>query len=128
MLYQGEKDLPTIPGDYDRLRQMLVIFLDNAIKYSPPHTKVTVEAKDLNDQTLTVIIKDQGPGIAPEQLPYIWDRFYKGEKSRKGGGTGLGLAIAKHLIDLHHGQVAVESIPEKSTRIEIKLPQKNLFQ
>ncbi|WP_089608776.1 sensor histidine kinase [Dehalobacterium formicoaceticum] len=122
MRYDGEKNLPTIPGDYDRLRQMLVIFLDNAIKYSPPHTLVSVETKDLQDQTLTINIHDQGPGIAPEQLPHIWDRFYKGEKSRQGGGTGLGLAIAKHLIDLHHGSVTVASVLDQGTMIEIKLP------
>ncbi|MCR6545107.1 HAMP domain-containing sensor histidine kinase [Dehalobacterium formicoaceticum] len=122
MRYEGEKDLAPIPGDYDRLRQMLVIFLDNAIKYSPPHTLVSVETKDQQDQTLTITIRDQGPGINPEQLPYIWDRFYKGEKSRQGGGTGLGLAIAKHLIDLHHGSVTVESVLDQGTMIEIKLP------
>ncbi|SHI19696.1 HAMP domain-containing sensor histidine kinase [Desulfosporosinus lacus] len=122
ILYQPESDLPPFLGDYDRLRQLFVIFLDNAIKYSPPNTLVWVESRILENNTLSIIIRDQGYGIAADELPYIWDRFYKVDSSRKGLGTGLGLAIAKHLLELHDGKVSVQSELGKGTEIEIKLP------
>jgi len=108
-------------GDYDRLRQLFVIFLDNAIKYSPENTKVSVETSMLGRNTLLITIRDQGYGIAADKLTHIWDRFYKVDNSRKGSGTGLGLAIAKHLIELHDGKVSVQSEFGKGTIIEIKL-------
>lgn len=120
--YQSEENLPPVLGDYDRLRQLFVIFMDNAIKYSPENTTMHVKAKSEENDTLTIAIRDQGQGIAPDQLPYIWDRFYKVDTSRKGSGTGLGLPIAKHLIQLHHGTVSVRSELGKGTIIEIRLP------
>jgi len=120
--YHYEENLPTVLGDYDRLRQMFVIFLDNAVKYSPAKTFVSVAIKLHEANTISVTIQDQGQGIAPDQLPYVWDRFYKADTSRKGSGTGLGLAIAKHLIELHHGKVSVQSQLGKGTIIEIRLP------
>ena len=120
--YPSEQDLPPVLGDYDRLRQLFMIFLDNAVKYSPDNTLVSVESEINEDNTLSIIIQDQGYGIAADELPYIWDRFYKVDKSRKGMGTGLGLAIAKHLIELHNGKVSAQSELEKGTVIEVKLP------
>lgn len=119
--HQFKEHLPPVLGDYDRLRQLFVIFLDNAVKYSADKTEVSVEVKQTDLKIITVAIKDQGPGMSPDQLPYIWDRFYKGETSRQGKGTGLGLAIAKHLIELHHGKVSVKSEPGKGTIIEVSL-------
>lgn len=119
---QSQQDLPAYLGDYDRLRQLFIIFLDNAVKYSPANTFISVESKILENNTLSIIIRDQGYGIAADELPYIWDRFYKVDKSRQGLGTGLGLAIAKHLLDLHDGKVSVQSELGKGTEIEIKLP------
>lgn len=113
-------DIPPIQGDYDRLRQMLVIFLDNAIKYSPEDTCITLSVV-LQDR-LMVTIQDQGYGIAPEELPYIWDRFYQSDISRESSGTGLGLAIAKRLIDLHRGEVAVSSVLGEGTVFIIGFP------
>ncbi|SPF46735.1 Signal transduction histidine-protein kinase ArlS (fragment) [Candidatus Desulfosporosinus infrequens] len=104
------------------MRQLFVIFLDNAVKYSPKNTKVSVKTNLLENNTLSIIIRDQGYGIAADELTHIWDRFYKIDKSRYGKGTGLGLAIAKHLIELHNAKVSVQSELEKGTVIEIKLP------
>lgn len=120
--YLSEQDVPPFLGDYDRLRQLFVIFIDNAVKYSPNNTKVSVETSLHEINTISVIIRDQGYGISTDELTHIWDRFYKVDKSRKGKGTGLGLAIAKHLIELHDGKVSVQSELEKGTVIEIKLP------
>jgi len=120
--YQSEQDLPPFPGDYDRMRQLFVIFLDNAVKYSPDNTLVWVESRIIENNTLSIIFRDQGYGIAADELPYIWDRFYKVDKAREGLGTGLGLAIAKHLLELHEGKATVQSELGKGTEIEIKLP------
>ena len=114
--------LPPISGDFDRLKQLFILFIDNAIKYSPENTKIVVdiEAKDY----LTIKIKDHGNGIGSTDLPYIWDRFYKAELSHSHSdqGAGLGLAIAKHIIELHNGFVTVESELNMGTTIQIQLP------
>ena len=119
--YLAKQEETPVMGDYDRLRQLFVIFLDNAIKYSPENTKVSVETSMLGRNTLLITIRDQGYGIAADKLTHIWDRFYKVDNSHKGSGTGLGLAIAKHLIELHDGKVSVQSEFGKGTIIEIKL-------
>ncbi|MHB8077153.1 HAMP domain-containing sensor histidine kinase [Desulfosporosinus fructosivorans] len=120
--YLSKQDIPPVLGDYDRLRQLFVIFLDNAVKYSPVYNKVTVETSVFESNTLSIVIRDQGYGIAADELTHIWDRFYKIDQSRNGRGTGLGLAIAKHLIELHGALVSVQSELGKGTVIEIKLP------
>ncbi len=114
------KDVPPVMGDYDRLRQLFIIIIDNAIKYSPDKTVVNVSIHINN--TLEVSIADHGYGISEEELPYVWDRFYKADKSRKGSGTGLGLAIAKHLVQLHRGDISLQSIVGKGTTAIIQLP------
>jgi signal transduction histidine kinase len=115
-------NIPPVPGDYYRLRQLLVIFLDNAIKYSDNDTKIRIALRF--DQTVIITIQDQGMGIPPEELPYIWERFYKVDKARvkTNSGAGLGLTIAKYLIEAHHGSVTVVSRLGEGTTIEIKLP------
>lgn len=113
-------NVPPVIGDYDRLRQLFIIFIDNAIKYSPDKTVVTISINIGN--ALEVFIQDQGYGISEEELPDVWDRFYKADKSRKSSGTGLGLAIAKHLVQLHGGNVSLQSSVGKGTTIIIKLP------
>lgn len=123
--YPSDRDLPPFSGDYDRLRQLFVIFLDNAIKHSPADTLISLEAKVIENNTLAVSIRDQGYGIAADELPYIWDRFYKVDKSRQTRGTGLGLPIAKHLIELHDGTVSVQSEVNKGTLIEVRFPLTN---
>jgi two-component system sensor histidine kinase ResE len=119
-------NIPPVMGDYDRLRQLFIIFIDNAIKYSPDKTVVSITVKVKSDHSnlnsIEILIQDQGYGISEEELPYIWDRFYKADKSRKSSGTGLGLAIAKHLTELHDGGVELRSIAGKGTTVAIQLP------
>lgn len=112
--------VPPVIGDYDRLRQLFVIIIDNAIKYSPNKEVVSVNVNIGN--TLEVLIEDHGYGISEEELLYVWDRFYKADKSRKSRGTGLGLAIAKHLVELHSGNISLQSIVGKGTTAIIHLP------
>lgn len=120
IVYTPINDVPAVSGDYDRLRQLFVIFIDNAIKYSPQKTEIHIRAAVKS--TLEISIEDHGYGISEEELPYVWDRFYKTDKSREGGGTGLGLAIAKHLIKLHKGSVIIKSSLGKGTTVTVSLP------
>lgn len=113
--------VPPVLGDYDRLRQLFIIFIDNAVKYSPDKTAVTINVSVINN-SLEISIRDQGYGIAEEELPYVWYRFYKADKSRKSNGTGLGLAIAKHLVELHGGNVTMESTVGKGTTVIVQFP------
>jgi signal transduction histidine kinase len=113
---------PPVWGDYYRLRQLLVIFIDNAIKYSDNGTKIGLTLSAGTEVQLT--IADQGSGISDADLPYIWERFYKVDKARgkSGSGAGLGLTIAKYLIEAHHGSVTVASRLGEGTTVAIKLP------
>jgi two-component system OmpR family sensor kinase len=97
-----------INGDKDALKQILLILLDNAIKYTPPDATITVSSQ-VDDGTVTISVQDDGPGIEPERVPYIFDRFYRGDDARTEGGTGLGLSIAKELTEAQNGAITVES-------------------
>jgi two-component system sensor histidine kinase ResE len=105
---------PAVWGDYIRLRQLFTIFLDNALKYSPPQTQIQITV--VVQEQIYIRIKDEGLGIAEEDLPFVWDRFYKGDKARSqtGSGAGLGLAIAKHIIEAHDGLAWFEGHRQKS--------------
>ncbi len=112
--------LPEIQANGDRLTQLVLILLDNALKFTSTGGTITISL-DAADQVLTLRIADTGAGIPPEDLPYIWERFYKADKShtRAAGGTGLGLAIAKEIINLHGAQVEVASELGKGTVFSI---------
>ena len=90
---------------------MLVNLVDNAIKYTP-NGGVTVSAAD-DGEFLKILVRDTGPGIPPQSIPRIFERFYRVDagRSREAGGTGLGLSIVKHIVLLHGGTVGVESTP-----------------
>lgn len=105
-------------GDYGRLRQMLLILLDNAVKFSPSNAAVDVELAE-TPGIITLSIRDQGPGIAAEDLPHIFERFYKQRSESNKTGTGLGLAIAKQ-IALRHNSV-IEAKNSKNTGAEFIL-------
>ncbi len=97
-------------GDRERLRQVMNNLIDNAIKYTAEKGSVTVSMEPRPDQ-VTIAVQDTGPGISPQHLPRIFERFYRvdKERSREAGGTGLGLAIAKHIIEAHGSTIQVES-------------------
>lgn len=113
-----------IEGETISLTELFVILLDNAIKYSPENTKVILSSKKTNGHIL-IQIKDQGYGIPKEDLPYIFDRFYRAEKSRtktRAQGYGLGLSIANQIIEKHSGTISVKSETYKGTNFSINLP------
>ncbi|MDX1523884.1 MAG: ATP-binding protein, partial [Anaerolineae bacterium] len=95
-----------IVGDPDAIRQVLLILLDNAIKHTPPTAAINLTLKQ-TAEAVTLQVADTGPGIAPEQLPPIFDRFYQGETARSGSSTGLGLAIANELTEAQNGTISV---------------------
>jgi two-component system phosphate regulon sensor histidine kinase PhoR len=107
----------------DLLEQAVINLLDNAVKYSEPHSVVTLRATQ-SATGVIIAVEDSGCGISPEHLPRLFERFYRVDKarSRKLGGTGLGLAIAKHIAHAHHGEIAVDSTPGKGSIFSIKLP------
>lgn len=105
------------------IEQALINLIDNAITYSPEGTTVTVRCEKHNG-SLSIAVADQGPGIAREHLPRLFERFYRVDKarSRKMGGTGLGLSIVKHIMLIHNGAVKVESEPGRGSTFTITLP------
>jgi len=117
----------TIQGNKESLGQMLFIFLDNAVKYTPGEGKIWVETgKD--KKNLMVKIKDTGIGISKNDLPHIFDRFYRADASRtkeEVAGFGLGLSLAKRIIEIHQGTVGVSSVLNKGTTFTIKFPLKH---
>ena len=107
-------------GDSDSLIRLFVNLLDNAIKFTKCGG-VTVTGRSEADM-LTVEIADTGPGIAPEHLAYIFDRFYRVETARSSGGTGLGLAIARQIVQAHGGDITAASKMGEGTTIFVQLP------
>jgi two-component system, OmpR family, phosphate regulon sensor histidine kinase PhoR len=116
-------NLPRLPADETRLQELIYNLLDNAVKYSKPGGTVSLRA-ELADESVRISVKDQGLGIPPNDLPRIFERFYRADKSRSSeqSGTGLGLSIVKHIAQLHGGTVEAESELGKGTTISVVLP------
>lgn len=116
-------DQAAVQGDADRLNQLLLILVDNALKYTPPGGEVALSLT--RGGGLAVLkVADTGIGIAPEDLPHIFERFYRADKARARdqAGTGLGLSIARWIIERHGGQIEVDSAPGRGTIFTVKLP------
>jgi signal transduction histidine kinase len=107
--------------DRDRLSQALGNLLDNALKYSPPGGNVELEAYERPGQVI-ILVRDSGPGISSEDLPKIWDRLYRGDKSRSQRGMGLGLSLVKAIIEAHQGYVEVSGVPDAGSVFAVYLP------
>jgi len=117
-------DLPSVLADRDRLVQVVLNLVDNAVKYTPEGGRVTVQARTATEGQVEIDVMDTGIGIPPIDLPRITERFYRVDKarSRELGGTGLGLAIVKHLVFAHGGQLRIESEPGRGTTVHVALP------
>jgi two-component system phosphate regulon sensor histidine kinase PhoR len=118
-------ELPQVMVDADRIRQVVINLVHNAIKFTPPGGFVTVTARAVPDG-IVVSVADTGIGIPAEDLSRIFERFYKADRARSGGGTGLGLAIAKHTIQAHNGRLWVESTEGKGSTFSFSLPLVNI--
>jgi signal transduction histidine kinase len=120
-------DLPTSPiriqADSEALRRALLILMDNATKYTPRGGSVRVELSRSNGFAVASV-SDTGIGIGPEDIPHVFDRFWRADKarSREQGGAGLGLSIAKWIVDMHGGSISVESELGKGSVFAIRMP------
>ncbi|MFD0587055.1 ATP-binding protein [Paenibacillus sp. GCM10027627] len=111
-------------GDKDKIRQLLVILLDNAIKYSKDPIDISITL--MKNNIVKIEVKDKGMGIPENEIPHLFERFYRvdGARSRSTGGVGLGLSIAKRIVDLHEGKIDVFSLPNLGTTITLQFKQR----
>jgi two-component system, OmpR family, phosphate regulon sensor histidine kinase PhoR len=123
-----EPQLPNILGDFDRLQQLFINLIDNALKYTPGGGEITLEARSLPPRNggtaqIEIAVIDTGAGIPEKDLPRLTERFYRVDKARSRdlGGTGLGLAIVKHIIQAHKGDLTIESLVNRGTTVRVRL-------
>jgi signal transduction histidine kinase len=119
----GPLEPACVEGDPDRLKQLLLILVDNALKYTPPGGQVTLEL-GRNATQAEVVIRDTGVGIGAADLPHVFERFYRADpaRARDPGGSGLGLAIARWIVDQHGGQIGLTSTSGQGTTVTVRLP------
>jgi signal transduction histidine kinase len=117
-------DLPVVAFDPSRMRQVLGNLIDNAIRYTRPGGKITLGAR-ADSGSVTIWVEDNGEGIAPADLPHVFDRFYRADpaRSRSSSGSGLGLSISRRLVEMHGGTIKVSSKLGHGAKFTIRLPQ-----
>ena len=130
--FEGAPGLPVVNVDAGRMEQVVANLITNAVRHTPGGGSITVSvrtvdadaARQVDGPSLLVSVADTGEGIAPEHLPYVFERFYRAEtaRSRVGGGAGLGLAIARQMVQAHAGRVWVESQPGRGSTFYVALP------
>jgi signal transduction histidine kinase len=112
--------------DRDRLKSVVLNLLDNALYYSPKGGSIHLSLAILSRNAVQIIVEDSGPGIAPNDLPHIFQRFYRADTERsRENGSGLGLAIAEQVIRLHHGKITVESTLGVGSKFVVELPKQS---
>jgi two-component system sensor histidine kinase BaeS len=122
LLVDVNPDLPEVTVDPERMAQVLSNLVGNALRYTPPHGKIVLSAEAQPD-ALILRVQDSGSGIAPEDLPHIFERFYRSDQSRtQNGQSGLGLPIARSLVEMHGGNISAESAPGQGATFVIRLP------
>ncbi len=117
----AEEDVPPVETDHSQLHRMITILVDNALKYSDGDSPVNLDLSRENGHVI-VSVSDQGCGIPEEELPYIFDRFYRAQGSSRADGTGLGLALASEITDHLGGEIQVESKPDAGSVFSVVLP------
>jgi signal transduction histidine kinase len=127
LVWNHAEMIPPIPGNGDRLVQLMLILLDNALKYTQAQGKVTVDLQS-TENSVILTVADDGAGIPTADLPFIWERFYKVDKAhtRENHGTGLGLSIAREIIERHGATVAVTSETGKGATFVLQFPVQSL--
>jgi two-component system phosphate regulon sensor histidine kinase PhoR len=114
-------DLPKVKIDSQRLEQVLVNLIHNAVKFTGAGGEVLLEA-DAGISEVRFVVRDSGIGIPVDEIPRIFERFYRVDKSRTGSGTGLGLSIAKHVVEAHGGKIWAESIEGHGSTFYFSIP------
>jgi two-component system OmpR family sensor kinase len=117
-------DLPAIQADADRLAQVLTNLLSNALRHTPPGGRIIVRAEPIGGQAVRFSVADSGPGLTPDEMEHVFDRFWRADESRARdrGGAGLGLAIARQLVEAHGGRIWVESEPGQRATFYFEIP------
>lgn len=124
LLVDTPDKLPELMGDRERLEQVVVNILSNAVKYTPAGGHIRLSAREISGERVRIMVEDDGVGIPQEDVPRLFERFYRVDKarSREAGGTGLGLAIAKEIVQQHEGKITLASEYGKGTTVSILLP------
>jgi two-component system phosphate regulon sensor histidine kinase PhoR len=112
---------PPVIADAERIEEVMANLLTNALKFSPAPGDITIKARN-DDKFITVSVADTGEGISSSDLPHIFERFYKADKSRGGAGSGLGLSICKHIVQAHGGKIWVESVEGEGSTFYFTIP------
>jgi PAS domain S-box-containing protein len=118
-----EPSVGTVSADRDRLLQLIGNLLNNALKFTPDGGRISLRASE-HDGSAEIVVRDTGPGIAPEQLPHVFDRFWRGDRASR-NSAGLGLAICKGIVDAHNGRIAVKSTQGVGTTFQVSIPVKS---
>ena len=120
---QNTEEQHWFSGDRDKVIQILTNIVNNALQYTPQGKRVSIYIEEKNDQ-ISFIVKDEGEGISEDDLPFLFERFYRGDKSRdrKTGGVGIGLSIVKAFVEAHQGKIKIESQSNVGTTVEVQLP------
>jgi two-component system phosphate regulon sensor histidine kinase PhoR len=123
LAWRAAKHLPAIEVDLLRFEQVMLNLLENAVAYSTAPRRVVLAA-EVEDARMKITVTDNGIGIPPADLPHVFERFYRVDKTRnrRSGGTGLGLSICKHIVEAHGGVIEAESVVGKGTTIVLRLP------
>lgn len=110
-----------VQADADKLKQIVINLVDNAVKFSPSESCVSVRV-EVNRQSVNILVEDEGPGVPPEDLPHLFERYYRGQGAQAAAGSGLGLAIAKNLARLHGGDITLQSGAARGSVFVLSLP------
>ncbi|MCP4360859.1 MAG: GAF domain-containing sensor histidine kinase [Chloroflexi bacterium] len=114
-------DAVTLVGDQDRVKQVLLNLVSNATKYNRENGRLSITVRRVNDEA-HILVADTGPGIAPEDVPHLFERFYRIPGSNRAEGTGLGLSVSKKIVEEHHGRIEVHSVLGEGTTFTVCLP------
>jgi signal transduction histidine kinase len=106
-------------GDMRLIQRMIANLLDNAIKYTPSNGSITVDIRSIDNQSALISVKDTGIGISAQNLPHIFERFFRCDPSRSQAGTGLGLSFARAIARAHNGDITVTSAPNKGSTFTV---------
>ena len=120
LIYDENDDIIAVMGDKNRLRQVFVNIIDNALKYSDEGGSVTISAIRLETGFVDIVVKDTGIGIPADQLEKVKTKFFKGNATRR--GSGIGLAVADEIIRMHGGEILLDSVEGEGTTVTIRLP------
>lgn len=123
LIFEPQPEIPGLMVDPQKCERIIVNLVANAVSYTPEGGRITVTSQS-DESAVTIVVSDTGIGIPAEDLPHIFERFFRGQSGRRydTNGTGLGLAIVKEMVEAHHGTIDVESVPDQGSAFTVRLP------